>query len=64
MTTTVELFSAHATGDFSRTGLHDLADFRLGRFERGEETEDHSAKDRQAHAEKQSLTSEFLDLLN
>ena len=49
----VHASSFHTARKAARAGLHDLADLGLRRLQRGEESEDNSAEDCQAHAEKQ-----------
>src|SRR6202007_1343624 len=49
----VELLSAHTAGDFSCTGLHDLADFRARTLQRGKESEEYSRGHAQADAEQE-----------
>jgi hypothetical protein len=49
----VEPLSAHASGNFSRTGLHDLADFGTGKLKSGKESKEYSSDHGKADTEQQ-----------
>src|ERR1700733_10612387 len=49
----VESLSAHAAGNFSCTGLHNLANFRACKLKRGKESKEYSGDQRESEAEQQ-----------
>ena len=49
----VESLSAHAARNFSRTGLHNLADFRARKLKCGKESKEYSGDQRKSDAEQQ-----------
>ena len=49
----VESLSAHAAGNFSRAGLHNLANFRARKLKCGKESKEYSGNQRKSDAEQQ-----------